>query len=127
MTLWGTGFISTIHSHRPHCTGLRWTRVDAPPAGGTQISSPALVCLLSKNPSATTGESEWPSLGLARPQVDSFVRYNVGDPTYYCPVPEDARETRFLCTINAPLQSRLQAVVEMWDRGRHSTLRAELI
>jgi hypothetical protein len=123
----GTGFIFTIHSHRPHCTGLRWTRVDTPPAGGTQIINPALVRLLSKNPSATTGESEWHSLGLERPQVDSFVRSNDEDPTYYRPVPEDARETRFLCTISAPPQSRLQALVEMWDRGRQSTLRAELI
>jgi hypothetical protein len=39
----GTGFISTIHSHRPHCTGLSWEKVDSPPAGGTQIINRNLV------------------------------------------------------------------------------------
>jgi len=49
------------------------------------------------------------------------------DQTYYRPIPEDARETRFLCTINAPNQSRLKALVEVSDLGRHNTLRDELI
>ncbi len=26
----GLGFISTIHRHRPHCTGLRWKRAGTP-------------------------------------------------------------------------------------------------
>ena len=54
----GIGFISTIHSHRPHCTGLRWTRVDSPTAGGTQIINRNLVRLLRKNPATITGEAE---------------------------------------------------------------------
>ena len=123
----GTGFISTIHSHRPHCTGLRWKKVDSPPTGGTQIINRNLVRLLRKNPATVTGEAEWLSLGIARPQIDSFVRSSAEDRTFYCPVPEDARETRFLCTINAPTHLRLKALVEMWDLGRYNTLRDELI
>jgi hypothetical protein len=64
--------------------------------GGTQIINRDLVRLLRKNPAATTGESEWHSLGLERPQIDSFVCSSAEDQTYYHPVPEDARETRFL-------------------------------
>jgi len=95
--------------------------------GGTQIINRDLVRLLRKNPAATTGESEWHSLGLERPQIDSFVCSSAEDQTYYRPIPEDVRETRFLCTINAPNQSRLKTLVELWDLGRHSTLRDELI
>jgi len=98
----GTGLISTIHSHRPHCTGLRWKKVDSPPAGGTQIINRNLVRLLRQNPAIVTEEAEWLSLGIARPQIDSFVRSSAKGKTFYYPVPEDARETRFLCTINAP-------------------------
>jgi hypothetical protein len=54
----GLGFISTIHSHRPHCTGLRWKRVDSPPTGGTQIINRKLVRLLRQNPATVTGEAE---------------------------------------------------------------------
>jgi hypothetical protein len=123
----GTGFISTIHSQRPNCTGLRWTRVDTQPAGGTQIINRNLIRLLRKNPATITEEAEWRSLGLACPQIDSFVCSSAEDQTYYRPIPEDVRETRFLCTINAPNQSRLKTLVELWDLGRHSTLRDELI
>ncbi len=107
--------------------GLRWKKVDSPPAGGTQIINRNLVRLPRHNPSTVTGEAEWRSLGLARPQIDSFVRSSAEDQTFYCPIPEDARETRFLCTINAPNQSRLKTLVELWDLGRHDTLRDELI
>jgi len=105
----GTGFISTIHSHRPHCMGLRWKKVDSPPAGGTQMINRNLVRLLRQNPATVTGETEWLSLGIARPQIDSFVRSSAEDKTFYCPIPEDARETSFLCTINAPNHLRLKA------------------
>ena len=105
----GTGLISTIHSHRPHCTGLSWEKVDSPPAGGTQIINRNLVRLLGQNPATVTGEAEWLSLGIARPQIDSFVRSSAEDKTFYCPIPEDARETSFLCTINAPNHLRLKA------------------
>jgi hypothetical protein len=54
----GTGIISRIHSHRPHCTDLRWTKVDSPPAGGTQIINRNLVRLLRKKPATITGEAE---------------------------------------------------------------------
>ena len=95
----GLGFISTIHSHRPHCTGLRWKRVDSPPTGGTQIINRRLVRLLRQNPATVMGEAEWLSLGMERPQIDTLVRASAEDKIFYCPVPEDARETRFLYTI----------------------------
>jgi hypothetical protein len=123
----GTGFISTIHSHRPRCSGLRWTRVDSPPARGLQIINRNLVRLLRKNPANIIGEAEWRSLGLACPQIDSTVRSSADDQTYYLPIPEEVRETHFLCTIKSPNQSRLKALVELWDLGRHSTLRDELM
>ena len=62
---------------------------------------------------------------LTRNTLSTNIFTNI--PNVELPLTEDARETRFLCTINASLQSRIQALVEMWDRGRHSTLRAELI
>ena len=65
----GTRFISTIHSHRQHCTGLRWTKVDSLSAWGTQIINRNLVRLLRKNPANIIGEAEWRSLGLACPQI----------------------------------------------------------
>jgi hypothetical protein len=66
----GLGFISTIHSHRPHCTGLRWKKVDSPPTGGTQIINRQLVRLLRQNPATVTGEAEWGSSNTARPPAD---------------------------------------------------------
>jgi hypothetical protein len=123
----GTGFISMIHCHRPHCTGLRWKKVDSPQAGGIQIVNRNLVRLLRQNPATVIGEVEWRSMGLARPQIDSSVRSSAEDQAFYCPIPEDARETRFLCTINDPNPSRLKALVDLWDLGRHTTLRDELI
>jgi hypothetical protein len=62
--------------------------------------------------------------GLSTP---TDVRSSAEDQAFYCPIPEDARETRFLCTINAPNLSRLKALVDLWDLGRHTTLRDELI
>ena len=47
----GTGFISTIHSHRPHCTGLRWKKVDSPPRPVSSVRSTPLLTLGSRRSS----------------------------------------------------------------------------
>ncbi len=38
-----------------------------------------------------------------------------------------ALETRFLCSISAPAQSQIQALIDLWDQGHHIVLREELI
>jgi hypothetical protein len=38
-----------------------------------------------------------------------------------------ALETRFLCSISAPAQSRIQVLIDLWDQGHRITLREELI
>ena len=72
-------------------------------------------------------DGEWRSLGLEPPHVDSFVHPRADEPTHFRPIPEDARETRFLCSINAPTQIRIQALIDMWDHGQHIAFREEII
>ena len=123
----GIRLISGIHGHRIHCTGLRWERVDAPPSKGRQIYNRALARLLRRGPSSILEDGEWRSLGLEPPYEDSFVRPRADEPTHFRPIPEDARETRFLCSINAPTQIRIQALIDMWDHGQHIAFREEII
>ena len=123
----GIRLISGIHGHRIHCTGLRWERVDAPPSKGRQIYNRALARLLRRGPSSILEDGEWRSLGLEPPYADSFVRPRADEPTHFRPIPEDARETRFLCSINAPTQTRIQALIDMWDHGQHIAFREEII
>jgi len=47
----GTGLISTIHSHRPHCTGLRRKKVDSPPRPVSSVRSTPLLTLGSRRSS----------------------------------------------------------------------------
>ncbi len=123
----GVRLISGIHGHRIHCTGLRWERVDTPPSKGRQIYNRALASLLRRGPSSTLEDFEWRSLGLEPPHADSFVRPRADDPKHFRPIPEDIRETRFLCSINAPTQVRIQALIDMWDHGHYIAFREELI
>jgi len=123
----GVRLISGIHVHRIHCTGLRWERVDTPPSKGRQIYNRALASLLRRGPSSTLEDFEWRSLGLEPPHADSFVRPRADDPKHFRPIPEDIRETRFLCSINAPTQVRIQALIDMWDHGHYIAFREELI
>ena len=123
----GIRLISGIHGHRIHCTGLRWERVDAPPSKGRQIYNRALARLLRRGPSSILEDGDWRSLGLEPPYADSFVRPRADEPTHFRPIPEDARETRFLCSINAPTQIRIQALIDMWDHGQHIAFREEII
>jgi hypothetical protein len=63
---------------------------------------------------------------------------------YLLPIPEVARETRFLCfslvsrsfccsvssrdrAVAVPPQTIMQALIELWDQGHHIALREELI
>ena len=121
----GVRLISGIHGHRIHCTGLRWERVDTPPSKGRQIYNRALASLLRRGPSSTLEDFEWRSLGLESPHVDSFVRPRADEQTHFRPIPEDFRETRFLCSINAPTQVRIQALIDFWDHG-HYIVRVEI-
>jgi hypothetical protein len=134
----GPRFISDVLGHRPYCRGLRWKRCDVPPSGGLQINNRYLAYFLSLNLCATIGDTEWMSLGLASPLADSFVcsrdegeaqspQGSAGDMVYFRRVPEAARETRFLCSINAPSQTRIKELIELWDRGHHLALREELM
>ena len=123
----GVRLISGIHGHRIHCTGLRWERVDTPPSKGRQIYNRALASLLRRGPSSILEDFEWRSLGQEPPHVDSFVRPRADDPTHFRPIPEDIREARFLCSINAPTQVRIQALIDMWDHGHYIAFREELI
>ena len=133
-----TRFISAVLGHRPYCTGLRWKRCDVPPSGALQINNRYLAYFLSVNPSTTIGDTEWMSLSLARPLAESFVcsrdeggakslQGSARDMVYFRTVPEAARETRFLCSIKAPSQTRIKELIELWDRGHHLALREELM
>ena len=123
----GVRLISGIHGHRIHCTGLRWERVDTPPSKGRQIYNRALASLLRRGPSSILEDFEWRSLGLEPPHVDSFVCPRAYEPTHFRPIPEDAWETRFLCSINVPTQIRIQALIDMWDHGQYIAFREEII